>query len=99
MIPVNKIEVTSDSPLTLQRLKDLPDSSIFATGLTTNMRLYDGEVRWVAKRGGIHDWAIYYHLSSNSDEYVASHGDKMFTEAVIRELVPCDDEAYKMYRF
>ena len=27
------------------------------------------------------------------------NGDKMITKEVIKELVPCDDEAYSMYRF
>lgn len=51
--------------LTLQELKDMDPDTIFATGTTTddsagiNMTGSGRELRWVACRGGIWDWAIY----------------------------------------
>jgi len=85
--------------LTLQMLKDMPSGTIFATGVTTDPRLYREEVKWLAKRGeGFHDWAIYYHLSNMSLDAIEREGDKCFTKEVIKELVPCDDEAFKLYR-
>lgn len=71
----------------------------FATGITHDERLWKDPVRWVAVRGdGYPDWCIYYHLSENTAEWVAQHGDKIFTKEIIRDLVPCDDEALSMYR-
>ncbi len=85
--------------LTLEKLKVM-EPGIFATGLVKDDRLYrELELKWVAVRGGIHDWAIYYHLASSTDGYVRDSGDKCFTRQVIRELVPCNDEAFAMYRF
>jgi hypothetical protein len=85
--------------LTLQKLKDMEPGEIIATGVTKDDRLYaKAELRWVAVRGGIWDWALYYHFATHGVEYVKTSGDKSFTEAVIRELVPCDDEAWDMYR-
>lgn len=85
--------------LTLADLKAMPPDTIFATGITEDPRPYNEPVRWLAVRGGIHDWAIYYHLPEKTIEWIRDHGDKCFTTPVIRELVPCDDEAFKMYRY
>ena len=72
------------------------------------------KVKWVAIRVGIHDWAIYHSLNANfersdfmdgnshlneSEERIASYGAKLYDIEKIRELVPCDDEAFEMYRF
>ena len=86
--------------LTLQQLKDMKPEQMIAKGIANDPRLVrDIELKWVAVRGDIHDWTIYYHQSAMSDYYVESHGDKCVTKEVIRELVSCDDEAFKMYRY
>ena len=88
--------------LTLQQLKDMEPGTIFAFGLTIdnpsgiNIAHTDKILRWVAKRGGIKDWAIY--IGTGSSEEVAREGDKIFGEENIKRLVPCEDEAFKMYR-
>ena len=92
-------ETQVETLLTLQKLKDLPESAAFATGVTTNPRFHYEAVRWVAKRGLIHDWAIYYQVKSWSARQVMQTGEKCISESIIRELVPCDDEAFKMYRY
>ena len=85
--------------ITIDKLKAM-EPGIFASGFTTDDRLVRGmDLKWVAVRGYIHDWAIYYHYEFSKEEYVRDHGDKCFTKKVIRELVPCDDEAFAMYRF
>jgi len=85
--------------LTIEKLKEMKHGKIFATGTGTYPELTDKEVRWVACRGkGYHDWAIYYHLPSQDIYTIASNGDKCFTESVIKLLVPCNDEAYGLYR-
>lgn len=71
------------------------------------------KVKWVAIRGGIHDWAIYHSMDGNfvqadyfddpihllaSKESIARRGAKLHQEEDIKKLVPCDDEAFKMYR-
>ncbi len=84
--------------LTEQKLKDMKPGERFATGIGTYPELSPNEIRWVAVRGlGMHDWTIYYHLSDKIVEYVAMHGDKCFTESVIKRLVPCTDEVYSLY--
>jgi hypothetical protein len=90
--------------LTIQKLKDMEPGTIIAQGTcmdneyginaTRSGRL----LRWVAVRGGIHDWTIYYHWASESLEFVKAHGDKLFNLDTIRRLVPCDDEAFEIYR-
>jgi hypothetical protein len=86
--------------LTLDILKSMEPGLIFAEGYCFDDRLnHDFDLHWVAKRGEIHDWAIYYHKAELSTSEVAECGDKSFTKEVIRELAPCTDEAFEMYRF
>ncbi len=91
--------------LTLQKLKDL-NPGIFATGIAIDepnglfMARTGKELRWVAVRGsGIHDWVIYCHFSDKDEEWIRSYGDKVYEKRHIRKLVPCNDEAFKMYRY
>lgn len=85
--------------LTLKQLKDM-EPGIFASGMTKDPRLHrDLALRWVAVRGNIHDWAIYYHKEEHDEDYVRWSGDKCSTEAVIKELVPCSKGAIEMYRY
>jgi len=85
--------------LTIEKLKEMKPQTVFAKGIVYDPRLHGDMVKWVAVRGGIWDWAIYYHHSHYDYEYVKRFGDKCFTEAVIKRLVPCNEEAYKRYRF
>ena len=89
--------------LTLERLKEMKPG-MFATGLALdsprdiNMTGTGKGLRWVAVRGGYWDWAIYIHWATNSVDYIMRSGDKVSNEHHIRKLVPCTDEAFKMYR-
>ena len=91
--------------LTVDQLKNMKPDTIFASGETTddpdgiNMTGSGKELRWVACRGGIHDWAIYIQGSNWTDDMVKRMGDKVTSEANIRKLVPCDDEAFGWYRY
>lgn len=91
--------------LTIKQLKDMPSDTIFAQGETVdgpegvNMSRTGKRLKWVAVRGGIHDWAVYIGLDSSSFEQIRSYGDKVTGEQNIKKLVPCDDEAFSMYRY
>ena len=86
--------------LTLQNLKDM-QSGIFASGtIEDNPNGISSEsVSWVAVRGGIHDWAIYYSSADKNFDWIQKFGDKLYEEKLIKKLVPCDDEAFNMYRY
>lgn len=85
----------------------MPPHTVFATGVVKNHPddIYmvntdiNREMIWIAKRGGIEDWAIYIHWADNGIDYVKERGDKITSEKIIRRLVPCDDEAFGMYRY
>lgn len=91
--------------LTLQKLKDMTPFEIFASGTVSdnsngiNMSNSDKLLKWVACRGQIHDWAIYIYWDGFSDEYIHDSGDKVNDDHNIKKLVPCDDEAFAMYRY
>jgi hypothetical protein len=72
------------------------------------------KVKWVAIRGGYYDWAIYHSMDANisqadnfnnpehlgaSNELIARAGAKLHREEDIKKFVPCDEEAFKMYRY
>ena len=91
--------------LTLQALKDMPPKTIFDTGIMLDEEsglFMTGSgcwLRWVACRGGYHDWAIYCHHSYHDKEWIQRHGDKVHDEKHIKMLVNCDEESFKMYRY
>lgn len=82
----------------------MPEGTIFATGEALddengiNMENTGHNLKWIAVRGDIHDWTIYCYWVENSIEYIRGRGDKVHNESTIKKLVPCDDEALKMYR-
>ena len=94
--------------LTLKILKDMPPYTVFARGEIEdspkgiNMANTGKIIKWVAKRGRIHDWAIYcdnpYTPFGNYDT-ILKMGDKVTGEQNIKKLVECDDEAFEMYRY
>ena len=93
--------------LTLKKLQDLDPHSIIAEGETVNspegVYMTDNNegraMRWVAKRGLVDDWAIYIHWAEHDTDYIKKYGDKVTIERNIKKLVPCDEEAFKRYRF
>lgn len=93
--------------LSIEQLKEMPPKTVFAQGEIENspdgVYMTDTDVGkkmiWAAKRGGIHDWAIYIHWADMGVDYVISNGDKVTNEKNIQKLVPCTDEALKMYRY
>jgi len=90
--------------LTLQKLKDMKPHEIIDTGTVSdnhigiNMSNSNELLRWVAVRGGIHDWAIYIYFAFKDVEWILRAGDKVHDKENIQKLVPCDDEAFKLYR-
>lgn len=93
--------------LTLQKLKEMNPGEIIGSGIIenspsgvymTSTRVGD-ELIWVAKRGGMHDWAIYVGWKEQGIHHILDSGDKVSDRSNVRKLVPCDDEALNMYRF
>ena len=90
--------------LTIDMLKVMPPHTVFATGTAfdnpegINMTGSGAGLRWVAVRGGIHDWALYIHYQEHDIEWITREGDKVHFDDHIKKLVPSDEEAFKMYR-
>lgn len=90
--------------LTVKMLKAMPEGTIFAHGETVdspegiNMNNTGQPLHWIAKRGIIHDWAIYCAPADWNDARIAATGDKIGMPHNIKKLVECDDEALEMYR-
>jgi len=85
--------------LTYEKLEKMKPCETIATGTGTYPEVINEEIRWVAVRGGgCPDWAIYYLRPDETVNHIKQEGDKMFTESVIKRLVPCDEKAWGMYR-
>lgn len=41
----------------------------------------------------------FYYCSKWSDQAIADNGDKLINEKTIKAIVPCDDEAFDLYRY
>ena len=73
--------------LTLKELKEATPHSIFRAGNA----MIDGQFRrWVAVRGGIDDWVIYFGSLFDTDEHIRKYGDKLYSVDLIKKLVPCN---------
>jgi hypothetical protein len=77
--------------LTVEKLKEMKPDEIFATGDL----LYR---RWVAVRGEMWDWAVYYGDIYDSPSAIALNGDKIYDRELIEFLVPSEPEALLLYR-
>jgi len=84
--------------ITLDELRDMESHTVFATGISNDERIFSQPVRWVAKRGYIHDWAIYYDKEEKSVEDVMRWGNKLYSRNIVKDLVECDEAMMKMYR-
>lgn len=92
--------------LTLKKLKEMEPHAVIAQGTVSdnsvgiNMANSGRLLKWLALRGEIEDWCIYCYFDDEADwEYVQSNGDKVHSEDNIKKLVPCDQEAFGMYRY
>lgn len=90
--------------LTVDMLKQMPPHHVFAHGtvpdnhLGINMSGSSQQLRWVAVRGGIEDWAIYIHFDSYNIDMVKRQGDKVYNLEYVKRLVACNEESLSLYR-
>jgi hypothetical protein len=95
--------------LTIDELKKMKPGTVFASGEVEINHPYYGQapeypktiqVRWVAIRGGIHDWAIYTDFDRPflDNDAIAAYGVKLHDIGKVMELVMADFDAMEMYR-
>jgi hypothetical protein len=92
--------------LTVEKLEKMEPDTVFATGIIIDSDDLGGivlhsagsKLRWVAVRGAIPDWAIYYHDYNFPESYIKSYGIKLYNIKVVKKLVYCDKKALKAYR-
>lgn len=88
--------------LTKAIFEHIPPGRIFrvvTTHLQNVFQPFSMEVTFVCVKGksGI-DWAIYHAPSGNHPAGISQYGDKVTSEANIRNICPCDDEVFQLYR-
>lgn len=85
--------------LDIERFNKEPSGSIMYKGEGFYPNLSgDFKVKWIAVKGHGPDWAIYYHFTRSTTEQILQQGEKVYSESVIKQLVPCDEEVLKLYR-
>lgn len=93
--------------MTIQDFNDCVAGAVFAQGITTNdptgaymtNHRMGEQLRWVAVKGNGNDWCIYCLWADQSTfKMVETNGDKIRTKEYILNLVPCEEEVYKLYR-
>ena len=95
---------------TPEEFAGIDNGAIFAQGILLDdyscypIQATGNVVRWVAVKGDVEDWAVYYqdpslgHLVQEFDE-VAMHGDKLYHPLWIMNLVPSVPEMMQLYRY
>ena len=98
--------------ITTSLLDNVGAGSIIAYGMFRdskdgcNMNETRRMLPWVAVRGKVNDWAIYYQpahkLINNiywSNKKIASHGKKIILKRNVEKLVEIEDEVWGRYRY
>lgn len=91
--------------LTISDFNNINDGSVFSSevvidrpeGIVINNS--GKSLRWVAKKGRIGDWALYIDSSEYSVHWIATYGQKIKDESIIRKILPCTDDVFKLYRY
>lgn len=90
--------------LTRDNLREYLPGSIFAMGAGHFPSVCSQPIQWIAVRGGVDDWAIYYQekesvtFNDEEIEHLRKHGDKVYNKQAIREMVNPDADAMVRYR-
>jgi hypothetical protein len=100
MMKRNKINTV----LTLELLVGIEPETVFAAGINSTINFPNAGAffqifRWVAERGVIDDWVIYYLPKGNGIKTVSRVGHKLKDPIAIQKLVPCTEEVLARYRF
>jgi len=94
--------------LTIEQFNEFEPDAIIAQGITQNNSngLFmtndniDRDIRYVALKGHNNDWCIYCHWANTSTyQSVCEVGDKVTSEQNIMNVVPCEKEVLKRYRY
>ena len=109
-------------PLSVDEFEKIPHDTIFSRGELPNspegLYMTDAQhgrmLRWMAKKGGGNDWAIYCYWAKTGHpfgddneasaewetywDYIRVHGDKVKDDRNIRKCVNVSDEVMRLYR-
>jgi|AntRauTorckE6833_2_1112554.scaffolds.fasta_scaffold91129_1 hypothetical protein len=83
--------------LTIESLKGMSPNKVFSFGQSSDLDYFGHEFKWVAVRGGIHDWAMYYHHIDKDYDFIARCGDKV-PQHIACKLIEASEDAANMYR-
>jgi hypothetical protein len=98
--------------LTSEQFEEIPHGETFREVIGIFPDISATKIHAIAKKGQVSDWVIYYlpvnHFKFTGEvifndggfsKIVERSGQKITWESNIRDIVPCTDEVYKLYRF
>lgn len=77
----------------------MPPGTVFGSGIIDNDLFHPLPVRWIAVRGEVDDWAIYYGPRHYTDRQLEVEGSKLYDKRWIRRVIHITEQAYRRYRF
>ena len=89
--------------VTKEIFEGIPAGKVFRVVTTAIQRMHEPLVTsltfvCVKGRNGL-DWAIYAQREGHSVDYIRRHGDKVHSDDIIRNICPCSDEVFELYRY
>jgi hypothetical protein len=95
-----EISKTYRRELNLTSFRKLASGALIAkgNGLYPELDKDNPKINWIAIKGFANDWAIYYGKIKDPHEYIHFNGKTITDTKIIKELVNCTDEVFKLYR-
>lgn len=86
------------STFNLIKLQSLAPFGEIARGSGPLPELDIAHVHWIAVKGMVNDWAVYF--SSNDEDYksIAESGNKLYLLNAVKRLIPCTKNVLRRYR-
>ena len=83
--------------------KQFADGEIMRVVTTRAQRFHEpmaANLSFVAVKGEIGiDWTIYVGKANQGALSIKQWGDKVHSADIIRNIMPCDDDVFKLYRY
>lgn len=83
--------------LTAAMLSGMKPGELIAYGKVDDHRLGTHPVKWIAVHGKGGAWVIFYGSERLTFQRVLEGGSYALIPSIIRDLVPCDDDAFQLY--
>lgn len=82
----------------VQQIADALPRQVFLSGSGVYPEISGIRIKWVAVRGNILDWAVYYDRVDVDEDIIARKGDKMYDQDLVARVTGATAACMKYYR-